>query len=83
VDSGFGVHTKPEPRKYKPTYDPIEFGREMDVAISGIFKVGTPLPKGLGKRKALLADVMGLEIRSTKFCAAWDQLKDHKFRLAK
>jgi hypothetical protein len=34
VASGLGVHTKPEPRKYKPKYDPIEFGREMGVAIS-------------------------------------------------
>jgi hypothetical protein len=81
MDSGFGHCVAARPGS-QPRYDPIEFGREMDVAISGFFKVGTPLP-GLGKRKVLLADVMGLKIRSTKFCAAWDQLKDHKFRLAK
>jgi hypothetical protein len=53
--SGLGVHTKPEPRKpwrernkprgqYKPKYDPIEFGRGMDVAMSGFFEVGKQLP---------------------------------------
>jgi hypothetical protein len=53
VASGLGVDTKPEPRKYpggyKPKYDPIEFGREMDVAMSGFFEVGKQLP-GRGKR---------------------------------
>jgi hypothetical protein len=68
--------------QYKRKYDPIEFGREMDVAISGFFVVGTQLP-AWGQRKALLAASMGLKSRSTKFCAAWDQLKDHKFRRAK
>ena len=76
VASGLGVHTK------AAKYDPIEFGREMDVAISGFFVVGKQLPPK-GKRKALLADSLGLKKRSTKFCTAWDQLKDHEFRLAK
>ena len=61
-------------------FDPIEFGREMEVAISGFFVVGEQLPV-YRKRKAALAASMGLKIRSTKFCTAWDQLKDHKFRL--
>jgi hypothetical protein len=69
AESGFGA----------PRHDPIEVGRKMDVAISGL--VGTQLP-ALRKRKALLADVMGVKIRNKPFCAAWDQLKDHKFRLA-
>jgi hypothetical protein len=77
VASGFGV---PDVAQLK--YDPIEFGREMDVAISGFFVVGKQLPPR-GKRKALLADSLGLKKRSRKFCTAWDQLKDHEFRLAK
>jgi hypothetical protein len=79
VASGLGA---PRPTQYKRKYDPIEFEREMDVAMSGFFEVGTPLP-GLGKRRAVLAASMGLKTRSTKFRTAWDQLKDHKFRLAK
>ena len=79
VASGLGV---PRVAQYKPKYDPIEFGREMDVAISGFFEVGEQLPMR-SKRKALLADVMGLKKNSKKFCTAWDQLKDHEFRLAK
>jgi hypothetical protein len=79
VASGLGV---PRVAQYKPKYDPIEFGREMDVAMSGFFEVGEQLPMR-SKRKARLADRLGEKKRSAKFCTAWDQLKDHKFRLAK
>jgi hypothetical protein len=83
IGLGLGVHTKPKPRKqYKPRYDPIEFGREMDVKISEFFEVGKQLP-GRSRRKGLLADSMGLNKKSKKFCTAWDQLKDHEFQLAK
>jgi hypothetical protein len=45
IGLGLGAHTKPKPRgQYKPRYDPIEFGREMEVAISGFFEIGTQLP---------------------------------------
>jgi hypothetical protein len=50
--------------------------------MSGFFEVGEQLSMR-SKRKARLADRLGLKKRSTKFCTAWDQLKDHKFRLAK
>jgi hypothetical protein len=79
---GLGVHIRKPRRQYKPRYDPIEFGREMDVKISEFFEVGNPFP-GRSKRKALLADSMGLSKTSKRFCTAWDQLKDHAFRLAK
>jgi hypothetical protein len=46
----------------------------MDVAVSGFFEVGKQLP-GRCKRKALLANSMGLNKTSKKFCTAWDQLK--------
>jgi hypothetical protein len=89
IGLGLGVHTKPKPKprkprgQYKPRYDPIEFGREMDVKISEFFEVGKRLPGRRQMRKALLADSMGLSKKSKKFCTAWDQLKDHEFRLAK
>jgi hypothetical protein len=54
----------------------------MDIAISGFFEGDTPLP-GRGKRKARLAERMGLNPRNTAFSTAWDQRKDSKFRRAK
>jgi hypothetical protein len=84
VDSGLGVpHAERKPRgQYKLKYDPIELRRDVDVAISGFFEVGEQLPMR-SKRKARLADRLGEKKRSAKFCTAWDQLKDHEFRLAK
>jgi hypothetical protein len=41
IGIGLGVHTKPKPRKpRKPSYDPIEFGRKIEVAVSGFFESG-------------------------------------------
>jgi hypothetical protein len=74
--------TRKKSKKYKNAYDPIEFGREMDVAISGFFAVGVQLPMR-SKRKARLADIMGVDKQGKKFQLAWGQLKDHEFRLAK
>ena len=39
-------------KKYKPRYDPIEFGREMDVVISGFFEVGEQLPMRSKKKES-------------------------------
>jgi hypothetical protein len=64
VASGLGAaHTN----EYKLKYDPYK--REMDVAMSGFFKVGTQLPIRK-KRRAVLAASMGLSIRSKKFRTA-------------
>ena len=87
IGLGLGVHIRKPRGQYKPRYDPIEFGREMDVKISEFFEVGKQLP-GRSKRKALLRPYllthsMGLSKKSKKFCTAWDQLKDHEFQLAK
>jgi hypothetical protein len=54
----------------------------MDVAISGFFVVGQQLPPR-GKRKARLAEIMGVDKQSKKFQLAWGQREDHEFRLAK
>ena len=80
--SGFLVSIRKPRGQYKPRYDPIEFEREMDAKISEFFEVGKQLP-GRSKRKAPLADSMGLSKKSKKFCTAWDQLKGHELRLAK
>ena len=74
--------TRKKSKKYEPRYDAIEFGRKMDVAISGFFAVGVQLPMR-GKRKAELADIMGVDKQSKKFNTAYKLLKDHEFRNAK
>jgi hypothetical protein len=62
----------PKPHKpRKPSYDPIEFGREIEVAVSGFFEAGKQLTESTGLKK-----------RAAGSCAAWDQLKGHEFRLA-